>query len=72
MEPACYLTVYVDGVRVWSRSQDPPPDVDQIRAMGIEGIEVYRGPAELPSQYQGTGNACGAVLFWTRTGEGNR
>lgn len=70
--PACYLSIYVDGVRVWSWGDQAPPDMDEIQAMSLEGVEVYRGPAELPAQYQATGSACGAVLFWTRTGEGNR
>jgi hypothetical protein len=35
----------------------------------FQAIEVYRGPSELPIEYQATGNACGAILFWSRTGE---
>lgn len=64
--PACYLSIYLDGVRQWSWGDEPPLDVDRIMVMDLEAIEVYRGPSELPTQYQGTGSACGAVLFWTR------
>jgi hypothetical protein len=70
IQPACYLSVYVDGVRIWSWGDQPPPDMEDLAAQAIEGIEIYRGPSELPAQYQTTGSSCGAVLFWTRTGEG--
>lgn len=72
IQPACYLSIYVDGVRIWTWGDQPPPDMEDIQAMSLEGIEVYRGPSELPAQYQTTGSACGAVLFWTRTGEDKR
>lgn len=64
--PACYLSVWLDGVRIWSVGSDPPPDMDAIMALDLEAVEVYRGPAELPTQYLTTGSACGAVLFWSR------
>ena len=35
----------------------------------LQAIEMYRGPSELPTQYQATGSACGAILLWSRTGE---
>lgn len=72
LQPACYLSIYLDGVRVWTWSDQVPPDMNKIQAMGIQAIEIYRGPSELPTQYQTTGSACGAVLFWTRTGEESR
>ena len=33
----------------------------------IEGIEVYTGPSELPGEYSGVENGCGAVIIWTRS-----
>lgn len=63
---ACYLSVYLDGVRLWTWGAGPPPNMDEILTMDLEAVEVYRGPAELPIAYQTTGSACGAVLFWTR------
>lgn len=68
MAAACYMSVYVDGVRQWAPGSVDPPDFDQMRNMQYEGVEIYRGPAELPIQYQGTGAACGAILLWTRVG----
>jgi hypothetical protein len=67
---ACYLSIYVDGVRVWAPGQAEPPNVDQVASIvSLEAIEIYRGPSETPIMYQNTGSACGTVLLWTRTGE---
>jgi hypothetical protein len=33
----------------------------------IEAIEVYTGPSELPGEYAGVENGCGAVVIWTRS-----
>jgi len=34
----------------------------------LEGIEVYRGPSQLPAEYSGSSSQCGAVALWTRRG----
>ena len=52
MPAACYMSVYVDGVRIWAPGSRDPPDFDQLRNHQYEGVEIYRGPAELPAQYQ--------------------
>ena len=65
---ACYMSIYQDGVRIWGPGSPEVPDFEQMRNNQFEGVEVYRGPAELPIQYQGTGAACGAILLWTRIG----
>jgi hypothetical protein len=73
-------TVYVDGVRLYdkySREEHiagggiPSPDEWQraIHPIHVEGIEVYRSPAEIPAQYNtGADAACGVILIWTRRG----
>jgi hypothetical protein len=66
MPAGCYMSVYVDGVRIWAPGSVDPPDFDRMRNNQYEGVEIYRGPAELPIQYQGTGAACGAILLWSR------
>jgi hypothetical protein len=67
---ACYLAVYLDGIRVWAPGQKEPPNVDDIASIvSLEAIEIYRGPSETPIAYQNTGSACGTVLLWTRTEE---
>ena len=67
-QAACYYSVYLDGVRLWVSGSKEPIDINQFAVNGLEGIELYRGPAETPIQYQGTGSACGVVMLWTRVG----
>ena len=39
---------------------------DLLRPDMLEGVEVYTGSAGLPSQFSAP-DACGAVLFWSRS-----
>jgi hypothetical protein len=66
MQPACYFAIYLDGARYWMPGSREPPDVNQFTVHGLEAIELYRGPAETPMQYQQTGAACGVLLLWSR------
>jgi hypothetical protein len=66
---ACYFTIYMDGIRTWSPGEHEPPDIDAISVNSLEGVEVYRGPSELPQQFAGGSSSCGAIVMWTRTGE---
>ncbi|MEZ4587566.1 MAG: TonB-dependent receptor [Gemmatimonadales bacterium] len=65
--PACFFSVYVDGVRRFDPADGgAPPNVDEFLTERVEAIEVYRGPGETPAEYGGTGDACGALVIWTR------
>ncbi len=64
--PACYLTIYIDGLRVWAWGGNEPPDLNNHTIVSLQAIEIYRGPAELPSELQATGSSCGAVVLWTK------
>ncbi|HEV8366249.1 MAG TPA: carboxypeptidase-like regulatory domain-containing protein [Gemmatimonadaceae bacterium] len=66
--PACYVAVYIDGARVWAWDTPEPPNVDDLLAAELEGIELYRGASELPPELLATGNQCGALLLWSRVG----
>jgi len=68
VEPACYFTLYLDGVRYWAPGGRPPPDINSLQVHSMQGIEAYRGAAETPTQYQMTGTVCGVLLLWTRDG----
>lgn len=68
VEPACYYAIFLDGARYWVPGSSEPPDINQFQVRGVQAIEVYRGPAETPIQYQGTNTACGVVILWTRDG----
>jgi hypothetical protein len=62
----CSPPIYVDGVLI---SRDGT-DLDQVvNMLSIEALEIYRGPAEVPLQWGGTGsNGCGVVVAWTKQG----
>jgi hypothetical protein len=70
MPPYCYLTVVVDGVKIYQFGDDrDPPDVASIMARELQAVEVYRGPSEIPPDLNATGSECGVLVLWTRTGE---
>jgi hypothetical protein len=57
----CSPEVYLDGVpiRLLGMSIDA-----LVQPMNLEGLEVYRGPSEMPAEFaRGT---CGAIVLWTR------
>jgi outer membrane cobalamin receptor len=63
--------VYVDGV--WAnRFGDRSPadnDIDLIAIPDLlEGIEVYRGAAQMPPEFGGSAAQCGVVALWTKRG----
>jgi hypothetical protein len=66
MPAACFMALFVDGILIYQGGEADPPNLDEFRVNGVEAVEVYRGPAELPTQYNTTGAACGAVLIWRR------
>jgi hypothetical protein len=67
----CLYQIYIDGVRRYVPASggavEPPPDVDEFKVVDYEAVEIYRGGAQTPMEYGGTGAACGTALFWSRT-----
>ena len=59
----CELAVFLDGVH----SPFLSADIDALSAQDVVAIEVYRGPSQIPAQYNqlGRGEGCGVVLVWT-------
>jgi len=71
------VTVWIDGQRL-NESSEPPPSgqnhgagsfrlaemLERIAASGIEMIEVYRGPSQIPGEFHWDG--CAAIAIWTR------
>jgi outer membrane receptor for ferrienterochelin and colicin len=58
----CPPAFWIDGVRATGFT------VDEIPLEDIEAIEVYKGPAALPAEFNSRfGNpACGTIVIWTR------
>ena len=59
---ACPLAVFVDGLYTTIRN------VDELTLEDIAGLEVYRGPSEVPLAYTAPSydRTCGALLVWSR------
>lgn len=62
----CLPVVFIDGVRVRSPKYGGGLIDDWLHPDEIEGIEIYRSPAQVPLQYGGTGAKCGVIVMWTR------
>jgi 5-hydroxyisourate hydrolase-like protein (transthyretin family) len=60
---SCAPKIFVDGVEVHG---DTNLD-DLVSAGSLEGIEVYRGRAEMPAAYYDD-TGCGVIVAWTRRG----
>lgn len=73
----CVPQLYVDGVRIGLSEElqrrDPFLVTDLsmlIDPDAVEGVEIYRSPAETPPALRST-DACGTIVFWTRRQTGN-
>jgi hypothetical protein len=61
---ACLPRLFLDGVRV---TYDVQNDINAVVDPGqVEAIEVFRGPSEIPVQYNDNNSQCGVILIWTR------
>jgi len=58
--PQCHPTWWIDGMEVRSFHENTP-----IR--DIYGIEIYRGPGEIPGEFSGSNAACGVIVMWTKS-----
>ena len=56
----CPPTWFIDGTEVGSFHENT-----SIR--DIYGIEVYRGPGEVPGEFTGSNAACGVIVMWTKS-----
>ncbi len=61
----CVPAIFVDGMFV---NRDGRTSInDFVMPQMIEGVEIYRGPSEVPPQFQDR-SGCGAIVIWTRRG----
>ena len=60
----CPVAIWLDGRRAESSEVVGMPVVDLL------GVEVYRGPSEVPASFASgrRGSTCGALVIWTRDG----
>jgi hypothetical protein len=72
----CQMMFIIDGVRMIhpmpasSRMRPPEFVIDDYVTPGeVDGIEVYRGEADTPSQFVTPLVRCGTIVIWTRRGK---
>jgi hypothetical protein len=58
----CRVNYYVDGMWMSPGTFHP----DDIPAMAIEAMEIYRGASEIPIRFRQFGTSCGLIVIWTR------
>ncbi len=60
--PRCgRYAVYLDG---WLQHGNPNEVLTSLNPADVAGIEIYRGPSELPAEF--TDNNCAAIVIWSR------
>lgn len=58
--PQCHPAWWIDGVEVHSFHENTP-------VRDVYGIEIYRGPGEVPGEFAGSNAACGVIVMWTKS-----
>lgn len=56
----CEVAIFLDGALA------PELRINDLQPSEIAGVEWYAGAAQIPMQYSGTRNECGALLVWTK------
>lgn len=66
----CYAQVYLDGIRIYAPGRLTGDkrgfSIDQFKVSEVQAIEIYKGSATTPAQFNTTGSACGTIVLWTR------
>jgi hypothetical protein len=66
---ACYSTVYLDDVLVFSPGRKGGADLFDINSIppsSIEAIEYYAGASSIPPKYMRLDTACGVIVIHTK------
>jgi hypothetical protein len=56
----CQIQLYVDG------HPYPHGHVDDFPPETVEGLEIYRGGAQVPAEFRADNSGCGMIALWTR------
>lgn len=67
----CYMQIVIDGNPVYEHTADnsmPPVDLNSYLPTDLAAIEIYRGAAETPLEFNATGAECGTIVLWTKNG----
>lgn len=59
----CRVRYWIDGAPLPASSRFA---LDELPPRDVQGIEIYRGPSEIPARFNRRGSQCGVVVVWTR------
>jgi hypothetical protein len=65
----CFLQVVVDGVvlgRGGTHRWEDGFDLSRLGVSELRAVEVYRGGAEVPTEFNDAGAECGVLVLWTK------
>ncbi|HET8654200.1 MAG TPA: TonB-dependent receptor plug domain-containing protein [Longimicrobiaceae bacterium] len=57
----CPVQYFIDGTPA-----DAGYEIDDLLPEDVAGVEIYRGPASLPAQFNRGNAMCGVIVVWTR------
>lgn len=60
MRGGCRPAVFLDRIQLAAE------DYSHVLTTDLEGVEIYRGPEEVPPEYAARAGTCGAILAWSR------
>ena len=69
---ACFVQVYLDGLRLWGPrdlSLQGPYNIDLHSTVHVQAVEFYRGAAQTPMELHRPDASCGTIVIWTREAE---
>jgi len=56
----CPILYYIDGVPARGYN------IDDMPARDVEALEIYRGPSQVPVEFDRRNAMCGLIVIWTR------
>jgi hypothetical protein len=67
-QPNCYVSVYIDGAKVFDAGMGLAlaPDFGRLSVQDFAGAEFYASGASAPPQYNVTDQGCGILILWSR------
>ncbi len=66
--PNCFVTIFIDGVRMFDATMPPAsaPDISRITLTEYTAAEYYPGGGPLPAGIPPTNSQCGTLMLYTR------
>ena len=58
----CPMQFFLDNIPIGDNTSADR----MIDLVNVAGVEVYRGPSDVPAAWRGYRSRCGIVLVWTR------